>query len=144
MNPTKLASLLRICFLVGVAVDAVACIMMLFPVVWASFYHIPEFIPSMEVSRALGTAAPLMLGWTVLLLWAVLKPVERADILLITVVPVLVGMMLSTAEQILDWGATPLSQLPTLAMQLVLSGLFLYAYAIARKTPAIASGGSGQ
>ncbi len=30
-----------------------------------------------------------MLGWTVLLFWAQLKPIERADILLITLFPVI-------------------------------------------------------
>ncbi len=37
------------------------------------------------VSRIAGA---LMLGWTVLLFWAQLKPIERADILLITLFPV--------------------------------------------------------
>ena len=143
MNSTKSIFLLRICFLAGAGVDAVAGAMMLFPAAWASFYHISAFVPNMMISRALGIAAPLMLGWTVLLLWAALKPVERAGVLLITVVPVIAGMILGTVEQIINWGAPLPSQLPTLALQLVLSGLFLYAYVTARKSRAVELEGTG-
>lgn len=134
MNSTHSTLLLRLCFLAGAAVDAVAAGLLLSPATWASFYQIPAFVPGLAVSKALGIAAALMLGWTVLLLWAALKPVERADVLLLTVLPVLAGLLLSTLEQMLDWGVSLPSQLPTLALQLALSGLFLYAYVTARRS----------
>ena len=40
-----------------------------------------------------GTGAFLMLGWTILLVWADRKPIERKDILLLTAIPVIVGIM---------------------------------------------------
>ena len=46
-----------------------------------------------------------MLGWTVLLFWAQLKPIERADILLITLFPVvtllaIAGVLVAKSNQI--------------------------------------------
>lgn len=39
-----------------------------------------------------GVGASLMLGWTVLLIWADRKPIERKDVLVITSIPVIVGI----------------------------------------------------
>ncbi|MFX1452150.1 MAG: hypothetical protein ACFFCM_15040 [Promethearchaeota archaeon] len=39
-----------------------------------------------------GMGAFLMLGWTILLIWADRKPIERKDILLITI-PVILGIL---------------------------------------------------
>ena len=128
MNSHNSVLLIRLCFLIGAIIDAIAGIMMLFPASWASFYHIQEFVPGLVVSKALGIGASLMLGWTVLLLWAALKPVERKGVLLLTVFPVITGLILSTLEQIVTWGVSLSLQLPTLAMQLGLIVLFLFAY----------------
>ena len=38
----------------------------------------------------------LMVGWTVLLIWADRKPLERKDTLLLTVCPVIVGLMITS------------------------------------------------
>ncbi|MBY9016647.1 MAG: hypothetical protein KGD68_13220, partial [Candidatus Lokiarchaeota archaeon] len=40
-----------------------------------------------------GTGAFLMLGWTILLIWADRNPIERKDVLLLTAIPVVVGIM---------------------------------------------------
>ena len=40
-------------------------------------------------------AGSLMLGWTFLLIWAVFKPVERKGILLLTVFPVMCGLVIA-------------------------------------------------
>ncbi|MCA2002013.1 MAG: hypothetical protein LDL51_09130 [Chloroflexi bacterium] len=40
-------------------------------------------------SKDIGSAFALMLGWTFLLGWAILKPLERKGVLLLTAIPVL-------------------------------------------------------
>ncbi|TKJ23714.1 MAG: hypothetical protein CEE43_03355 [Promethearchaeota archaeon Loki_b32] len=40
-----------------------------------------------------GTGAFLMLGWTILLIWADRSPIERKNVLLLTAIPVVVGIM---------------------------------------------------
>lgn len=40
---------------------------------------------------------PLMVGWTLLLIWAAFDPAGRRDVLLITVAPVIAGLMLHDA-----------------------------------------------
>ena len=44
----------------------------------------------------MGIGAALMAGWTVLLLWGAANPIERRDILLLTVFPVITGILLAT------------------------------------------------
>ena len=44
--------------------------------------------------------AALMFGWTALLLWADRAPVERRDVLLLTVFPVVVGLAVNEAAAV--------------------------------------------
>ena len=50
----------------------------------------------------MGIGAALMWGWTVLLLWASNKPVERRDILIITLFPVIVDLFITNIATILN------------------------------------------
>ena len=81
----------------------------------------------------MGMGAPLMFGWTVLLLWADRKPMERKEILPITLL-VIAG---ETATQV--WGISvgfvpPGALVPTFVLQIALASLFLFAYFNARRT----------
>jgi hypothetical protein len=78
------------------------------------------------------TGAPLMAGWTVLLLWADRQPLERRGVLPITVLPVIAGLMANDAHAV---GVERLSGrrvAPVRALQLALVGLFGYSLARAR------------
>jgi hypothetical protein len=81
---------LRISFWIGAIWDALEAVLMLFP---DSFVSYIGFSLSANRSFAYGLAygAPLMAGWTVLLIWADRKPLERKGVLLITVAPVVIG-----------------------------------------------------
>ena len=54
----------------------------------------PNVITDASYKYQTGTGAFLMLGWTFLLIWADRKPIERKDILLLTTIPVILGLML--------------------------------------------------
>lgn len=56
----------------------------------------PEAIHALRVRLALGMGASVMLGWTVLLLWANQKPRQGKGVLLMTVFPVLAGLEATT------------------------------------------------
>ena len=75
---------LRISYWVGAVSDGFATYRMLFP----------KIAHGVEYRYALGLAASLMLGWTILLIWADRKPLDRKGVLLITALPVVSGLLL--------------------------------------------------
>ncbi|MDD5399029.1 MAG: hypothetical protein PHU70_08125 [Dehalococcoidia bacterium] len=79
--------LLIAAYLIGAVVDAAVSIPM-FSMAFSGDY-------TNEVSYTLASGAILMIGWTFLLLWAAYKPVERRDVLLITLVPI-IGLFITS------------------------------------------------
>jgi hypothetical protein len=79
-----------------------------------------------EFAYALRTGAPLMAGWTVLLLWADRKPMERRGILPITIAPVIAGLMANDAQAVRAGRLSSPSVAPVRALQVGLIGLFGY------------------
>src|SRR6266849_1238095 len=67
--------LLRIAFLAGAITDAAALLPMLIPRLAAWVWGFRDLPGSYRF--AMGYGASLMFGWTVLLLWAYRRPVER-------------------------------------------------------------------
>jgi|SRR5215467_5316794 len=125
----------RVACWVGALTDAGAAIQMLFPSVFAFAYRPREFHPGPEYGFAMGMGASLMIGWTVLLLWASRKPIERRGVLLLTVFPVVLGLVINEMASIAE-GFVPTGPLvPVFALQLALSGLFLVSYRRASAPP---------
>ncbi len=56
----------------------------------------PEIMGETEFQYAMGIAATVIVGWTCLLIWADRKPVERKGVLLLTVFPVITGLLLTS------------------------------------------------
>jgi hypothetical protein len=133
MEMSSRALLLRICFWIGAIVDGFVGIAWLFPDFWASFTKISSHQPGIEINSAMWSGAALMIGWTVLLLWADRKPIERKGILLITVFPVITGLILVNVSSILSGLMTFEATAPVLALQLILGALFIFCYANARE-----------
>ncbi len=88
---------LRISCWVGAVVDALAGVQMLSPRLFAFGMGLKDFHPGPDVRYAMGMGAALMFGWTALLLWADRRPIERRDVLALTVVPVIVGLAVNEA-----------------------------------------------
>lgn len=57
---------------------------------------IPGRMGETEFRYPMGLGASLMFGWTALLLWAYQRPMERCGILLITICPVITGLLATT------------------------------------------------
>ena len=88
--------LLQIAFLVGAVTDGLAIIPMLSRRVGIALFGGDPSRNSAEYRYAMGIGASLMAGWTFLLLWGATSPIERRDILLLTVFPVITGIVVST------------------------------------------------
>jgi len=88
----------------------------------------PDLLAYVDGTR---TAFPLMLGWTVLLLWAAGRPVERRAVLLFTAVPVVVGLMVVELIDVGSGHATIDGTAPTLVLQAALTSAFVAAYRLA-------------
>ncbi len=123
---------LRVCFWVGALTDAAAAVPMLSTRVFRFVYRVSDVSPGADYRFAMGMGASLMVGWTVLLLWADRAPLQRKGILPITVIPVIVGLAANQGVA-LSSGFLPLAALaPVWALQLVLSVAFLASYGYAR------------
>jgi hypothetical protein len=129
-NPTML---LRISYWLGAVVDGFMVVPMLSPRVGGALFGIEDFHPGDEYRYAMMIGASLMLGWTVLLIWADRKPLERKGILLITVFPVIIGMALAGvfAAKVGMIGVERM--IPTWILQSILVVLFSYSYCSATR-----------
>lgn len=117
-------------FWIGAIIDLGAAILM----VWPSAampdkkyretfdYRSPGFVYGMRFG------APLMFGWTVLLLWGAAAPVERRGLLLITIVPVVAGLVIVDAIASRQGILKPGLAWAIRALQLVAAVLFIAAY----------------
>ena len=118
---------LRLSYWTGAIVDAVAGILMLFPEAGRAFYGVTDFEATADYRYAMRFGASLMCGWTLLLLWADRKPLERRGVLPITVF-VIAGLAWAGAYAV-SAGLIPFfNMLPTWGLQLFLAVLFIHAY----------------
>jgi uncharacterized membrane protein len=117
---------LRTSYWVGVVADAVATVAIL----------IPSRMGESEFRYPMGLAAALMLAWTVLLIWADRRPVERRGVLLLTVFPLITGLMASCVFAGSS-GQLPMEQVVArLAVMGIIAVLLLYSYARANRAVA--------
>ena len=118
---------LRVSYWVGAIADAVAGVAMLFPDAGGVVYGIPDFEPTTAYRYAMRLGASLMFGWTVLLLWADRKPLERRGILPVTVF-VIAGLAWAGAFAVNAHFISLPNMIPTWVLQVLLTVLFLYSY----------------
>jgi len=123
--------MLRISYWVGAVIDAFAVVPLIFPRIHAFIYSIPVFEVTPVINNIAYIGAALMLGWTVLLIWADRKPMERKGVLPITVLPVVAGIACSSIYLVAEGVIKLSSIMPTLVMQACITGLFLFSYCFA-------------
>ncbi len=133
MNKSKAIKFLRVSYWVGAIFDALLLIPMLSTKVASDAFGIQNFIPGSDYRYAIYIAASLMAGWVSLLIWADRKPVERRGVLLLTVIPVLTGLIFSGVYAVTS-NLIPIDKmLPTWIMQGILVLLFGFSYLNANK-----------
>jgi hypothetical protein len=124
---------LRISYWAGAVLDLLAGLTMLFPALFIINNQMSSFNPTPAYRYAMGMGAPLMLAWSILLLWADRKPLERKDILrftLLVVIGEVINEIVAASTGYISVGAL----LPTWCVQAVLSVLFFFSYLNARKS----------
>lgn len=113
---------LRVSYWVGAIADGLATLRMLFP----------KINHGVEYRYALGLGASLMLGWTILLIWADRKPLERKGVLLLTAFPVCTGLLLAEIYAVISGIITLTKMLPTAIILIAFIILFSFSYFYAR------------
>ena len=127
MNTQHKIVMLRISFWVCAAIDLLAAIQLSLPQLWASMGGYTTNTVNTTLDFSLYTAAALMSGWTLLLIWADRK-LQRKSILLITVFPVVPGLALNNVWAIYSGLKPWASSVPELILQLSIIALFLFSY----------------
>jgi hypothetical protein len=118
---------LRISYWAGAVLDLLAGLTMLFPALFAVNNQLSSFYPTANYRYAMGMGAPLMLAWTVLLLWADRKPLERKGLLPITLLVVL-GLVANEIVAARTGYISVGALVPTWIVQAILSTLFIFSY----------------
>jgi hypothetical protein len=119
--------LLRVSYWAGAILDVLAFLIMVFPALFAWNNQLTDFHPGVVYRYAMGMGAPLMLGWTFLLLWADRKPMDRKDVLLITLL-VILGEVATEIYGVTTGFITIPAVLLTWIIQFLLSSLIIFSY----------------
>ncbi len=123
---------LRISYWSGAIIDGLAAILLTFPALNAWFSG-SAVVESTTLTRAVNAqAAALMWGWTLLLIWADRRPLERCGVLVLTLFPILTLLIGSRFQEIFIFQASLARNLPLFGLQFVLTVLFVYSLWINR------------
>jgi hypothetical protein len=121
------------CFYIGVVVDLLATIPLIFPEVVKLMFRLNDFNAGNDYLYASRIGASLMFGWALLLLWGSFKPIERKGILLLTIFPVLFGLSISSIVVVFSGFIELKYVLPLWIFYVVIITLYIIAYINARK-----------
>ncbi len=94
--------LIKIAYWLGIVADALWAVGLLFPQIFGILTGNPDFDPDLQTRIIMGIGGSLMTGWTLLLLWAVRKPIERRVVILLTAFPVVFGLFIVTLIGLLN------------------------------------------
>ena len=125
--------IIKITYIVGIILDGLMGFdMFLYTFLGKSIYlqnqNIPISSSNTQPVMMLGTA--LMIGWTILLLWGLLKPIERKGTLIITAFPVVFLYLIYDIIQLINGVNAILS---VLIIRCFLITLLIVAYIFAKK-----------
>ena len=96
---------IKIVYWLGIAADALWAVGFLSPQVFGMLIGNTEFNPDLQLRLMMGVAGTLMTGWTLLLLWAIRKPIERRFVILLTAFPVIFGLFIVALIGVLNGNA---------------------------------------
>jgi hypothetical protein len=116
---------LRTAFVAGAVTDALALLPMLLPPLATLLWGFEDV--SGAYRFAMGYGASLMLGWTVLLVWAARRPLERRFVAALTVL-VIYGLVATEVVAVLGGKLALWRMVPTWCLQATLLVLFAGGY----------------
>jgi hypothetical protein len=139
MNTT--VRFIKTCYYIGAAADALAVLPLCVPGIARAMFGLREAGTGGDYLYASRVAASLMLGWTFLLLWASRRPVERRGVLLLTLLPVLAGLIASSVQAVRSGFVEVRYMLPLWVFYAVIVPLYGAAHVLAGRVPG--EGGNG-
>ena len=92
LSSKKKMFLIKFPYWLGIAADALWAVALLVPSVLGFLLGNPNFNPDLQIRLIMAIGGSLMTGWTLLLYWAVRKPIERRMVALLTAFPVVFGL----------------------------------------------------
>lgn len=119
---------LRIAYWTGAVLDFFATVLLLKPEYSMFLFGIKEYTIDSRYLYVSRIAASLMFGWTILLIWADRKPVERRGIILITIIPVVLGLAMASVLVVRAGFIAPIKMLPLWILYAVLISSYLIIY----------------
>jgi hypothetical protein len=93
MTSQKRIQIMKTICWIGVAADALWTIALVFPQVYGLLTGSHDLQFSFPMRMVMGIAASLMAGWTLLLAWTAINPVERRMVMALTALPVVAGLL---------------------------------------------------
>jgi len=88
--------LIKLAYWLGIGADGLWAIALFFPVLFGILVGKQEFQPDLQTQYIMWLGGSLMTGWTLLLFWAIKKPVERRVVILLTAIPVVLGLFITS------------------------------------------------
>ncbi len=86
--------LIKLAYWLGIGADALWAIALFFPQIFGVVLGKSDFEVDLQTRLIMAIGGTLMAGWTVLLFWALRKPIERRVVILITAFPVVFGLFI--------------------------------------------------
>ncbi len=117
--------ILRAAFLAGAITDALALVPMLFPPMARILWGFEDL--SGPYRFAMGYGASLMAAWTLLLVWAYQRPLERSFVAALTVF-VIYGLVLTEIVAVASGDLAASRMVPTWILQATLLTMFAGGY----------------
>ena len=112
---------IRVTYWYGALLDLLVFLDMIISILFEFSIVLSNVSTDISYKYQTGTGAFLMLGWTILLIWADRKPIERKDILLLTAIPVVIGLMVINILYTYFWFLSVITLI-----------IFIFAYFLAR------------
>lgn len=83
--------LIKTAYWLGIIADAIWAIALIFPRIFGVLTGTPDFNPDLQFILVMSIGGIVLAGWTILLIWAVRKPIERRFVILLTAI-IVVGL----------------------------------------------------
>jgi hypothetical protein len=125
--------LLLACYWMGILADAIATALLFWPAAGNSVLQAQPFDPSAMYLYVTRVAGGLMLGWTVLLVWALRQPIARADVLMMTLCPVIAVLAVAAVLVVRSGQIALASMLPMFVFYALAAVLFVPSYRWAKR-----------
>jgi hypothetical protein len=78
--------MIKTAYWLGIFADAIWAVGLLSPQIFGILTSTTDFNPNLQLRLIMSIGGILMVGWTILLIWAVRKPIERRFIILLTAI----------------------------------------------------------